>query len=568
MGEFTGVTDFDVIHGTWSFDVGSWTTGRKYTITTKGIYGANQEAPAFPLTFVIDDAQPTGAVTTPDNRIYLNSLPTLSGTADDSAPGTVATVNFRVIRGGDSLLWNWQASTFTAANPLATDLPGVHGAGTLWTYTTTYFTIATGTGTWERGRSYAIHEIVTDKAGNQQTIAHDPFIFEISQPTAAIVYPSGASQLNNLATISGTAADAAIAGDGNSKVEVAIYSFFDTAWFDNTNSFGTGGASPFWLNTSTSANATLWYYTNSNLDSHVDDGHQYVLLTRAINIAGSTQTVLGTSAPNVSSMTITIDKAGPTTTVSLPASPGGGAYQAENIGHTGNGTRFHGDQTDPGTNSSGISAVKLQLSYVLASDTYYWNQTDTNFSSWTVTASTWWPATPTWFYNTNVVWPTDMSHFFTLKVQAFDQSKTWDGSGNGNPGAITSTQFYVDIATPTASIVDPADGAKLTSLASITGTAQDDATGSGFAATALSIEISSGSSPTSYWSAAAGTWPEGTPTWNTVTLANPWSYSTAALGLVPDQDYSIRLKAVDKAGNTRTTAVTTFSYEPRRRAGR
>src|SRR5205823_2247682 len=97
----------------------------------------------------------------------------------DTAPGVVQTVLFRVARNDDpTQFWNYQASTFTAAAVGATDLTPT--LTSVWTYTTDYFRINTGTGAWENGRSYVVHEVITDKAGNSTDLSHAAFTFDIT----------------------------------------------------------------------------------------------------------------------------------------------------------------------------------------------------------------------------------------------------------------------------------------------------------------------------------------------------------------------------------------------------
>src|SRR5439155_10474896 len=142
------------------------------------------EATPQTATFVVDDTPPSGTVTSPDSRLYLKSLPTLSGTASDTAPGVLTGVTFRVARAEDgSKFWNWQTSSFTVLSGAATDLVPTLNAG-VWSYTTDYFQINTGTGAWENGRSYVVHEIAGDKAGNSNDIVHAAFTFDITAPTA------------------------------------------------------------------------------------------------------------------------------------------------------------------------------------------------------------------------------------------------------------------------------------------------------------------------------------------------------------------------------------------------
>ena len=184
-------------------------------------------------TFVIDATPPapSGVLVNPDPRRYLNALPTLSATASDVAPGTVQGVIFHVARAEDSTkLWNWQASTFTVATVGATDLVPTFNAG-VWSYTTDYFQINTGTGTWEQGKGYVVHEVVTDKAGNFSDTAHPGFTFDITAPTATVAIPVLASTpaITSLPSISGATLDNFVA----SNVQIALQRQASSGlWFD------------------------------------------------------------------------------------------------------------------------------------------------------------------------------------------------------------------------------------------------------------------------------------------------------------------------------------------------
>src|SRR5262249_29695844 len=150
-----------------------------------------------------------------------------------------------------SKFWNWQASTFTAISGAATDLTPTLNTG-VYSYTTSYFQINTGTGAWENGRSYVVHELATDKAGNTNDIAHAAFTFDIKAPTATIQIPlSGLPGIKNLPSISGIATD----DHTNNMVNIAIYSPTDGAWFDGSG-FNVTQSTPYFVATSTSVNAT------------------------------------------------------------------------------------------------------------------------------------------------------------------------------------------------------------------------------------------------------------------------------------------------------------------------
>ena len=107
----------------------TWNGNRKYTIRSMASNPAGQEIPKPADTFVVDNTAPAITVITPNGNAYLNTLPTLSGTVTDTAPGTIASVVLHVVR-DDGNYWNWQQSTFTALSG-ASDLTASLGSGNL-----------------------------------------------------------------------------------------------------------------------------------------------------------------------------------------------------------------------------------------------------------------------------------------------------------------------------------------------------------------------------------------------------------------------------------------------------
>src|SRR5262249_31309288 len=108
-------------------------------------------------------------------------------------------------------------------------------------------------------------------------------------------------------------------------------------------------------------------------------------------------------------------------------------------------------------------------------------------------------------------------------------------------------------------IVLPAAAAQVNSVPTISGTTADDAGGSGV--NLIDIEISSGSGTRSYWNSSTSQWVSNVQHWNPVTVAAPWTYSTAGLGLLPDKDYYIRIRVTDAAQNFFITQTSTFTYD-------
>ena len=339
-------------------------------------------------------------------------------------------------------------------------------------------------------------------------------------------------------------------------MQVAIYSPVDGAWFDGLG-FNVTQSTPYFLSTSTSSSATVWTYAPASLDLRFIDHRQYTIVTQATDIAGNSQStyVLGTS-----SETITIDRSAPVVTL-LGAPIGGASYQPANIGEVGSGTRFHGTVTDPTPLASGVnptSGVQIQLSYIdSGGTTYYWDANITQFSSFTVTAtSAWFNAGSSWLYIPSIVWPTDASHLITLQTRGTDNASLGDGSGGGNVSVPQSVSFNVDFVVPSGTITYPSANQPISSATiQMTGSESDDLSGVNL----TQVEISTGlGASKNYWTGSGWTTSQ---TWITTTTANPWFYTIPAAALASGNLYYLRLQLTDVAGNVFTGFTSTFTYD-------
>ncbi len=300
---FVGVTSVFSSSTSWTMTVpnGDWFNGTHlYQINSQGVNQALSltETPGPKATFVVDNNAPAENVTVPNGAAYVNNLPTLVGTASDTSPGAMQSVVFRVINGGK--FWNWQSSTFTALSGAATDLTASFGGG-LWTYTTDYFQVNTGTGAWQNGQSYTVRIIATDQAGNSNFFDQTPFTFDTVVPTATIVMPTnGLTAIRSLPISSGTATD----NNLNTNVQIAIRNQTGL-WYDGSL-FEINQSTPYFISmTSLSANATYWTYTAGGaLDSLLLDNQKYTLVVGATDSAGNAQ---ATYPVGISSLTITMD---------------------------------------------------------------------------------------------------------------------------------------------------------------------------------------------------------------------------------------------------------------------
>ena len=176
------------------------------------------------------------------------------------------------------------------------------------------------------------------------------------------------------------------------------------------------------------------------------------------------------------------------------------------------------------------------MSYVYASNTYYWDGTNKIFSSCTVTANTAWVATssPTatsWNYAKDISWPTDgLSHSILLELQAIDNSSPAGGGGTGNASPTTSLNFTIDDNSPTGTLTWPvANGA--VSGHRPADRDRDDLTGTLPVPASIPCRWKSPQA----WAPPSTTGPALpiplNQTWITTTTASPWFYTLPAAAL-------------------------------------
>ena len=283
-----------------------------------------------------------------------------------------------------------------------------------------------------------------------------------------------------------------------------------------------------------------------------------MLVAKAIAASGLSQT---TFAIGVSSTQIIIDTAPPNVVVNRPVN--GQSYQPGNIGEAVSLSQLSGTVNDPLSLNSGVKDYAIRISYVVGPDTYYWDTIQ--FSSFPITASTAWQqrssAGGTWTYPFDINWPSDMSHAMKLEVRGEDNALTESGAGPGNIGvpSIVGTDviiFNVDFVVPAGTITRPSPNAPVSSTTiEMTGSDTDDLSG----VSLIQVEISTGSSPKSYYTGSGWT---GAQTWiTTTTTLNTWAYNIPSSALVSGNLYHLRLQLTDAAGNFFDTQTTTFTYD-------
>ncbi|MDP2864769.1 MAG: Ig-like domain repeat protein, partial [Elusimicrobiota bacterium] len=561
--DYVGVNTYNTPNWSWQIASEKWNVNRKYRVRSKASHTTNgsELAPGTGNEFIVDSTAPAAAITQPD-KAYVIALTTITGNVSDTVPGTVNNAYFRVKRQGLAEYWNWQAATFTALSGQYTDLPASINAGVA-DYTTDYF--KTGQA-WEADKGYTVQLYLLDKAGNSGSAAEINFTIDRSSPTAVVVVPYDANKkgLRNLPSLSGTAAD----NRQNDDVRIAFQKWDGTnnLWygFDGTSwDFNQSGA--YWISMklygALSPDATWWSYAPAGLDGKFTpgtSGFRYIILSRASDLAGNTQAVFTT---DVSSVIITMDKAAPSSAVTLPADDLDGAsgrYNSSRIGKDATNTRFYGTSADGAYTqyNAGVSASQIRLTYLSGGDTYYWDQANLNFSSWTVTAAAAWAgalvggAGPwTWTFLTDISWPA-VDREYKLEARAMDDSRLSNDTGDGNwedpqTRGTNIKYFLVDDSPPSVLITFPTANAVKT-LAQLSGTASADI--AGHKQTEVRISTT-GVDGTKYWTGTG--WAAADTTWIITTKEGPtsWYYMVDAPMLKDDVRYQFEARVKDYADN-------------------
>ncbi|MEA3432715.1 MAG: hypothetical protein U9R01_08665, partial [candidate division WOR-3 bacterium] len=448
----------------WSNNIGNiWPAGtNKFEIKVRGHNDSEDIAEPTPFEaryFHIDGDVPDSTLINP-NAEYENPFPQIMGTASDAGLGYITDVQVAISTGNTARYWDgafWVASSSWLV---------VNADDGNFDENEEYWYLNTQLPPWETDISYEVRVKITDKAGNIKTKPSPYFQFtiDISTPVAEILIPS-TETVRSLGAISGTTYD----NGKNKTVEIAIKKEETGFWYSGT-SFELGTIN--WINIDggngfLSPDATSWIYSPAGLDDDFASNANYLILTRAQDVADNLQTVL---TVDISSMVIGIDKEKPSSSISRPLDNGdgqSGRYQSADMGQTGNNTQIEGTVIEnPADTYAGIpqaGGAYIRLSYLLSNDTYYW--TGASFSSHTVDENTAWQGasnsydtgqTWDWYYMTDISWPGG-DREYSIEVKTMDDSRLSDASGDGNweIAPYTIKRFIIDDSPPSVDITTP-----------------------------------------------------------------------------------------------------------------
>ncbi|MFC1523095.1 hypothetical protein ACFL6Y_11860, partial [Elusimicrobiota bacterium] len=349
-------------------------------------------------TFTFEYEAPSSTITKPVVNRSKN-LATISGTAEDTAPGVLSLVQIRVKRITAPAQY-WDAVTdggfdldeSEADNAWFTALSTYGVIWENWYSTGSNSALFTDGGGIESGKEYEINVRAQDEAGTWSSISTETTVFDNTTPETAMIYPpiGSSSPINSLTISSGTMADKP-AGIGYSsgtisRIWMKLIRLSD-GWYWNTGAWQSGSFDMKSNLGHFDIYQSSWDMT-SNLPiagTHLVSGASYYITTSGYDDAdqGGNQE----SFWHVRSSTFVFDSSAPVTTVNLPGHNAMRGQLATISGTT-------DDKPDAGAQElldTGIANVEVSIFRLTGGVTAYW---DGISGSWD-TENSWWVNTDT-----------------------------------------------------------------------------------------------------------------------------------------------------------------------------
>jgi len=215
-----------------------WDTGTQYITRSRvSDLANNSEMLSAPVKFGVDMDIPISDITYPANNTFLNSLDTISGSAQEYGHSGITSVEIRIIRNIDNR--SWQGTTWEMGKYWHITL-GTY----LWSYDSSNIT-------WTNDHNYTIQSHAIDLAENiQEPYSENTFMYDVSPPHTSILINDDAKYTNSTNVI--LSLEALDSGSGVDTIEL---SFDGTSWlsgdsFNNTQShelFGSDGEKTVYL---------------------------------------------------------------------------------------------------------------------------------------------------------------------------------------------------------------------------------------------------------------------------------------------------------------------------------
>ncbi|RKZ14291.1 hypothetical protein DRQ17_07865, partial [bacterium] len=412
-----------------------------------------------------------------------------------------------------------------------------------FTVTGSPWTLSLDTNAWTNGQTYTIIARSYDKAGNVEDEDTPPtesaieFICDRTKPETYIVTPvhktSNFDNRSQLPIIDGTCYDAF----GVTDVKISVYKELGAKyWHDSTNDWGDGEE---WFSGNLSGNATYWWYTKVNFNTSCD----YLIKVRAYDSVTPTPNDEGDPVANgedegtASFHRVTIDMIEPDSLIQSPVD--GNTYSSLPK------TSISGTAEDT---QSDITYVKIRISDITASTTYYWNLSDwdTNSGNWHNTNITGAGQSISWdgtsLGDIDQKWTS--GHIYRIETYAKDSAQP-----ENVEISFSTVTFTFDDTPPLSDVSFPVDGEHYKAGAlgqTISGTAQDATSD------VQTVYLSILEEGTTKWFDGSGFLANSTY-WIDVGItpgATEWSYTNANLNWTDGNRYIFKTYAVDEIGNT------------------
>ncbi|MFN0117549.1 MAG: hypothetical protein ACKVQC_04550, partial [Elusimicrobiota bacterium] len=531
----------------WTFSRPTLEQGKTYLvrlITTDTAGNVRTQTIGESVTLIYDENDPTAFIQDP-NQAYEKSLPTISGTSQDS--NTAITQVQVAISTGTSAPYTdqfWNGSSWVAG-PSITWLSASATDGSFnSTSEDWYFTGSTPT--WVNNKIYKVHVRPVDSAGNNTTVVVSTFTYDNTPAVSAVVVPSNLSAYRALALVTGTMSDSP--NPAPQTVEIALRHPNATFW-DGATFIG-DDLNPVWLSAA-SVFGSSWTFTN--LPSSWDDRTIYKLFVRAIDLANNS--VANPDFANTGRQ-FRIDYSSPVSKVSSLSTVTTNYVNGPISSVSGTASDLAG--------GAGINTVNIR---VLRSDGNYLNAAENGFNG----ASSNFPLTTTNGTSWSKTFSDPPSAIFEDGYAYTIQSRATDLSSPTNTEqTFTSAYFVVDQSSPTSAVVSAQGGYFNNSLTTLSGTLADAGTAPGNIASSvqyIDLKIFDGSEMGNPWWDGTS-WVAGTISTRAVVYSSTWVYNNVpgdwshGTG-VDSRWYQFHVRAVDYAGNTQSYAIITSTYDVR-----
>ncbi|PIU18280.1 MAG: hypothetical protein COT18_10845, partial [Elusimicrobia bacterium CG08_land_8_20_14_0_20_59_10] len=549
--KWLGVTSYNPGNYSWEYNSAGvdWAANCYFIIRSSAAdYAGNGQSSFGYRRFKFVPPPSHTAVTSPADGRYYKAISQISGTANTDTKS----INLYLSRLSDGWYWNFNTKAWQEVSVATTIAPSTN-----WTYSPLPAELEFLSGSSYTVTSVGLSFANVTESGNLV----NEIYFDTAAPSISVQLPAAAQvYYNAMPRLGGPASDP----PGTSPPAAGI----NKVWAELRDLNGPS-AGKYWDNAASSYTIVSWTPTDANLGSYFvsgssweyvvsyptaafSDGARYQVRALALDNTYADTSLTGNESPYATAVQFYFDITVPTATVTAVAAGArrsgvalaSGAIQEALV---------TGASWQPGEQ---IQAIKLHIRnnnlgmYWTGSGWSYSSSVSTDAavyqSSWAVTAV---PAPGVWID----------TYSYTMWAEAFDKAGNAQTNFSGNGSSVT---FTIDKTAPVATITSIQTGARITSLTSITGAANDPdwASNSGIAAkeniqvqlsylygsdtyyydNSVSFSSSAYNDGNSWWPATA--WYDLGPssgTWEYASSINP--------AMVSDRAYRVRVRAQDNA---------------------